>query len=168
MHRILFIIIIISSIVIACTSKSPNKPDAIQQFKGLKNKKLPNVNYDISVPSDYEIIENRGEDFSVYYINCKDSTKKAGFSASIYIGNFPSKFPVDDSCKASTNNGLILDEVANWETYDCKNSFFTQTLARNKNNHGWDQMIHAAGRSQSKAGIDTIMFIFSTLKPRKQ
>ncbi|TWR30235.1 hypothetical protein FPZ43_04640 [Mucilaginibacter pallidiroseus] len=166
MERISFTIFL-TLLLFSCNSNKQDKFDTFKTLTDMMSNNLPNANYTISIPADYTIVESRAGDFSVYYIKRKNSANKSGFNATMYIGNHPSKFPVVEKCKLNNKNSIILQNNVLWEIYSCKDDFFTQTFSKNKFNHGWDQMIHAAGRSKSRAGVDTILYIFSTLKPKK-
>jgi len=162
--RRISLLIFIGLLVGSCKSKSQNHPPTIKQFKGFVTCSVPNAGYVISIPADYKITESNGPDFSVYYIHRKDSTIKGGFSATMYLGNAPSLFSTDKGCKPAHSTSTVLDDYAQWDVYGCNNRFFVQTIVKNKKNNGWDSMVHAAGRAKSKAGIDTVLYIFSTLK----
>lgn len=81
----------------------------------------------------------------------------------MYLGNHPSRFSDKENCKFTSINALLLKTDVQWDVCNCEGRCSIQTITDNKNNHGWDQMVHAAGRSKSRAGIDTILYIYSTL-----
>lgn len=123
--------------------------------------------YSISIPTDYSIKTTDGPDFIVYYFTPSDSTINGEFSGGIYLGNFPTPFEAaNDSCKTEILKGEILDSLQEWTVYNCQGDYSIQTIVENKKNEDWNQNIHAFGSTKNKAGLQTILAIYSTLRKK--
>ena len=163
----IFAIVFISSCVNFHNQKyDANRTD--ESFtKSLKEKQIGNSNFYISIPTDYSIKENRGPDFSTFYIIPTDTTIKGDFSCGLYFGNFPSLFPPDNNnCKTETVKSEILNKNKEWTVYVYGNDYSIQTIVENKKNEGWNEKVHAFGHGKSVTEVDKILKIYSTLRTK--
>lgn len=161
----IFAIVLMSS----CVNFHNQKYDACRTdesfTKSLKEKQIGNSKFYISIPTDYSIKENRGPDFSVFYIAPTDTTIKDDFNCGLYFGNNPSLFPPDNNkCKEETVKSEILNQYIEWTVYVCGQNYSIQTIVENKKNEGWNEQIHAFGHGKSVTDIDKVLKIYSTLK----
>jgi hypothetical protein len=146
--------------------KNVNHKDEVNNgfIDSLNEKRIGQTNYWIFVPADFEIKENEGPDFSVFYF--VDTTAKSGFSGGMYFGNYPSRFPPkNDSCKIEVINSEILGENSDWSLYECNGEYSVQTIVDSKSK-GWNNQIHVFGHTSSRSDVYRILKIYSTFTKR--
>jgi hypothetical protein len=133
----------------------------------LKEKQIEDTGYYISIPTGYFIKENRGPDFSVFYLVPIDTTVNVDFSGGLYFGNFPGKFPPpNDSCKVEMIKGEIFSSNADWTVFDCGKAYSIQAIVTNRFSTGWNNQIHAFGHGTSKSELYKILYMFATLNKK--
>jgi hypothetical protein len=117
------------------------------------------------MPRNYSVAESRGEDFSVFYFSPVDSSSRIEYVGGIYFGNHPSISELEvDTCKVTEMSGRIVNANVEWIIRACFGEFHIETMCESKSRENWNKYIHAFGRSVSKEGLDTLMYIFSTLR----
>jgi hypothetical protein len=131
----------------------------------LKEVSLLDSSFSIYMPRNYKVTESGGEDFSVFYFSPVGSSSKIEYIGGVYFGNHPSISEMEaDTCKVSEKNGSIVDTNVEWIIRACFGEFHVETVCESKSRENWNKYIHAFGRSESKEGLDTLMYIFSTLR----
>ena len=146
-----------------------NPKDKVDEtyINGLKEKRLGNTTYYISLPENFTIEMSKGPDFDVYYFYAADTTIKESFSGGIYMGFNPSEFkPNRDSCKTEVVKGAILNKIKEWKMAECNGKYSIQTIVESSYKEGWTENIHAFGNGFSKKDMNKLLVIFSTLKKK--
>jgi hypothetical protein len=147
-----------------CTIRRINVRDTLAN-EDLKEVRLGDSNYYLSIPQTYIVQVSKGPDFDVYSFS---SDKKAGeptFSGNIYLGNWPSLInPLKANCKTERLTGKIMGKECNWTLNNCSEQYLLQTIVSNKFNEGWDMKIHMFARATSRSDVDKLVAIYSTLR----
>jgi hypothetical protein len=156
--------------IVSCRTdrkKSDSLSIDITFINGLIEKQISDSNYCISIPKNYTIEETEGPDFLVYYFFQTDTTTKPTFYGGLYFGNHPNMFESNnDSCKKETIKSKILDNNADWITYNCNEEYSIQTIIESKSGQDWNEYIHAFGGATSKVELTKVFNIFKTLKKK--
>lgn len=160
--------LMIAGLYFSCSRARDNFGDVSQSFlDSLIEKKIGTTNYFISIPKNYEIREEEGPDFSVFYFADSD-TLKSNLSGGLYFGNHPGLFPPQtDSCKSETLQSEILGNNSTWTIYDCQGQYLVQAIVDNKESEGWNNRIHAFGHGRSREDMYKILRMYSTFHRKK-
>lgn len=131
----------------------------------LKETRINNGNYFISLPPDYSIKTTEGPDFMVYYFSPSDTSVKANYTGGMYFGGYPSRFGDDnDSCSKETVKNKILSKDVDWDVYTCNDTiFFIETIIE-ENEY---EKIHAFGHARQKKSLFKLFDIYSTFIVKK-
>ena len=160
--NIMVLFCLITVFISACSNKADKVDEAF--IKGLKENKLGNTGFCISIPNAYKVDESIGPDFNVYYFYPADTTAKVYFSGGVYFGNYPSEFNTEnDSCKLEKVKAKILNIDNEWKVLNCNGEFSIQTIVENEKKVGWDEKIHAFGYAKLETEMNKLFYIFSTL-----
>ncbi len=60
---------------------------------------------------------------------------------------------------------MLLEGNRTWELYNCRSGYKVQVEVDNPKDKGWDERIHVFARGKSRADIDTMLLIYSTMRP---
>ena len=161
-------ILIAVFLLASCNNTNLSKQDEDTFKRSLTEKQIGKSNFYISLPDKYSIKESEGPDFMVYYILPTDTTDTSSLSCGIYFGNAPSEFKAkNETCKQEVMNGQILGNSEEWKVFDCDGEYSIQTIIDSKSREGWNDRIHAFGRATSKADLNKILIMYSTLHKKK-
>lgn len=168
-YKIVLGSVLLFSIVALFSSCNNLKYKADESFlKNLKENRLGNTSYYISLPDDYILKESIGPDFNVYYFYSSDTTNKKAFSGGIYFGGYPSEFKADaDSYKTEKISGKLLDRKINWTVFNCNEKYIIQTVIEQEPSQGYIEKIHVFGYCVSKKEADKLFGVFSTFESKK-
>lgn len=168
--KILFFSLVLMLMTFGCKEdKKANITVEDPYLKELKETQIGDIDFYISIPKGYEIKENRGPDFSVYYFFLKDTTKTEAFSGGMYFGNHPSQFEASsDSCTVKKVKSMVLNKDSEWTTVHCKTGVAIQTIVESGSTKGWNNYIHAFAHTSSEKDLKKVFAIFKTLKMKKQ
>jgi len=147
------------------TRKESLKKKIIKPSENLVEKQLGKTYFYVSIPDNYYIEEERGNDFYIYFFYPKDTTALINFSAGIYIGDFPKYFEKDNPlCAEEKIVGKLLGQKIYWKIFNCEKTYSVQTIC--ESNTGWNKLIHAFGRGNSQEEKELLIKILSTLKQK--
>ena len=160
--------LMIAGLCFSCSRARDNFGDVSQSFlDSLMEKQIGTTNYFISVPKDFEIQEEEGIDFTVFYFVDSD-TLQSNLNGGLYFGNYPGLFPQQpDSCNSETVKSKILGNNSTWTIYYCQGEYLVETIVENKESEGWNDRIHAFGHGRSREDIYKILRMYSTFHRKK-
>jgi hypothetical protein len=109
---------------------------------GLEERQLGSSSYFLKIPSDYQLINNGGEDFLLYYFAPADTSDHTKVNGGIMVGTFPAPFgPDSPDCKTAKKKGIVDGLDVEWSIYNCNGVYFMEGLT---GNYG-EVQIHAFG-----------------------
>jgi len=166
--RLITYFVLLSLTIVSCKDNNHKDTKITQDFlDSLVDKQVGQLSYYISLPTKYDIKEQEGPDFSVFYITNSDTTVKSSFSGGMYFGNYANEFPPkSDSCKVTSTDSQILGQNSTWTIYECDGEFTLQTIVDSKSGEGWNNQIHAFGHGDTQEDLDKILAIYSTLRKK--
>jgi len=136
--------------------------------KSLIQKRIKGTPYNLSLPANYVVKEKDGPDFSVYYFQPYDTADKTSFRGGFHLGNAPGSFNKDYStCKTDSLHSSFLGEDKQWTIYDCDGKYSIQIITGSKSGMSWGRLIHSFGRANSKAEVNKLLEVYSTLAIKK-
>ena len=119
--------------------------------------------YYISIPNDYSVNVNWGEDFYAYYFQPTDTTVQAPFTAGVYFGYYPNELK-QDSCNTETQKSEILGKNVQWTVSNCNGQFHIQTIIDSQSRWNRNEFLHAFGNADSLEELHKLFVIFRTMR----
>ena len=158
-----FIIIFISVIQLLTACNNSHK----EYLSGLKETKLDNTNFRISIPTDYVLEKSEGPDFDNYYFYPADTPNEIPFYGGIYIGFATSRFPKrSGEGKIKELKSPLFENTIKWTLYEYNDGYFVQAIIDHETKDGLDIMIHVFGSADSEDNLKKLLWIFGSLNEK--